>query len=500
MQEALNLDMEGIQKSFPGVKALDNASLKVRKGSVHALMGENGAGKSTLMKCLFGLYIKDEGIVKINGEIVEYKDPKHALEGGVSMVHQELNQVLHRNVMENIWLGRVPIKLGLVNHRKMYNDTKKLLGDLNIDVDPKQELYPISVSIRQMIEIAKAVSYNVKILVLDEPTSSLSAAETEKLFEIIELLKKRGVSVVYISHKIDEILRISDEVTIMRDGKTVLFEKTEDLTTDDIIKGMVGRDFSNRFPARSFDSVSDEIMLDVKGITGKKAPLCEDISFSLRKGEIFGISGLVGSRRTEFLETVFGTAQKASGELFKLGNRIENRSPEDSIKNGFAFITEERRATGIFPFADIAFNTTIANIKDYKKFGLLNSKKIYKHTQEMIEKLQTKTPTQKTKIKYLSGGNQQKVIFARWISLSPDIFLMDEPTRGIDVGAKYEIYQLMIGLTQQGKSVIFVSSEMPELLGVCHRIAVMSNGKLAGIAEGDDMNEENLMRLSVKHM
>ena len=312
------LEMEQIEKSFPGVKALDCVSLKVRRGTVHALMGENGAGKSTLMKCLFGLYKKDSGIIKINGEEVDYADPREALMHGVSMVHQELNQVLRRNVMENIWLGRFPKKNGLIDYKKMVQDTKDLMNQLGIDVDPKQELSGLSVSRRQMVEIAKAVSYHVKVLVLDEPTSSLSNAEAEKLFEIMNMLKKQGVAIVYISHKMDEILKISDEVTIMRDGKNVKTKKTDTITTDEIIKSMVGRDLSNRYPEKKHQ-VSSEVLLEVKNLTGMYEPTCHNVSFELHKGEILGIAGLVGSRRTELLETLFGLAHKKEGEISKQG-------------------------------------------------------------------------------------------------------------------------------------------------------------------------------------
>ncbi len=493
------LEMENIEKSFPGVKALDRVTLKVRPGTVHALMGENGAGKSTLMKCLFGLYRKDAGTIKIDGEEVNYEDPKDALIHGVSMVHQELNQVLRRNVMENIWLGRFPKKRGLVDHKKMYDDTKALMDELGLSVDPTQELSGISVSRRQMIEIAKAISYNVKVLVLDEPTSSLSVEECEKLFEVMNMLKERGVSMVYISHKIDEILRISDEVTIMRDGKNVVTKKKEELTTDEIIKNMVGRDLTNRYPPREH-KVSGEVLLKVENLTGMYEPTCHNVSFELHKGEILGISGLVGSRRTELLETIFGVAHHKEGKLYKDGKEIHNRNSKEAFKNGFAFVTEERRATGIFPQADIRFNTTIANIRKYRKGLLLSDKNMGSDTQKMIDALATKTPSQKTKIQNLSGGNQQKVIIARWLLANPDILLLDEPTRGIDVGAKYEIYQLIIQLAKEGKGVIFVSSEMPELLGVCDRIMVMSNGQLAGILEREDLSEEVIMRLSVKYV
>ena len=371
------------------------------------------------------------------------------------------------------------------------------MDELGINVEPTTELSTISVSTRQMIEIAKAVSYNVKVLVLDEPTSSLATEECEKLFEVMEMLKKRGVSMIYISHKIDEILRISDEVTIMRDGQNVITKKKEELTTDEIIKNMVGRDLSNRYPPRDH-TVSDEVILRVENLTGLYEPTCHNVSFELHKGEILGISGLVGSRRTELLETIFGVAHHKEGQLYKDGKPIQNRTSQEAFKNGFAFVTEERRATGIFPQADIRFNTTIANIRKYKKGLFLSDKNMGSDTQKMIDALATKTPSQKTKIQYLSGGNQQKVIIARWLLADPDILLLDEPTRGIDVGAKYEIYQLIINLAKEGKAVIFVSSEMPELLGVCDRIMVMSNGQQSGILDREDLSEEAIMRLSVK--
>ncbi|MBR5816527.1 MAG: ATP-binding cassette domain-containing protein, partial [Anaerotignum sp.] len=362
--------MTDIEKQFPGVKALDHAMLKLRPGTVHALMGENGAGKSTLMKCLFGIYKQDAGLIKIDGEEVHFSGPKNAMENGVSMVHQELNQVLQRSVMENIWLGRFPKDKGLVSHKQMYEETKKVFDDLDIPVNPKTIIGKLSVSQRQMVEIAKAVSYNAKILVLDEPTSSLTQEEVEHLFDIINKLRAKGVAMVYISHKMEEILRISDEVTIMRDGQWIATEKAEDLTTDKIIKLMVGRDLTNRFPPKT--NVPGEPLMEVRNLTGKYMPSCIDVNFELRKGEILGVAGLVGSRRTELLETIFGIANRESGEILKNGQVIQNRTPKDAIRNGFAMLTEERRATGIFGGMSILFNSVIANIKSYKKGILLS--------------------------------------------------------------------------------------------------------------------------------
>ena len=496
--------MLDIEKQFPGVKALDHAKLQLRPGSIHALMGENGAGKSTLMKCLFGIYKKDAGSIRMNGKEINFTNPRNALDHGVAMVHQELNQVLYRSVMENMWLGRFPLKAGLVDHKKMYNDTKAVLDDLEIKVDPKAIIGTMAVSQRQMLEIAKAVSYNAKILVLDEPTSSLTSEEVEHLFRIMRRLCEQGVGIIYISHKMDEIKRISDEVTIMRDGQWISTDKTENLSTDDIIKRMVNREMTNRFPAK--DNVPGDVLMAVSHLTGKYMPTCQDVSFELRAGEVLGVAGLVGSRRTELLSTIFGIMARESGEIKLNGKPISNKTPRQSIKNGFAMLTEERRATGIFPYASILFNTVISNLGSYKKGLLLSDKKMTADTDWSISSMHIKTPSQKTLIKNLSGGNQQKVILGRWLLTKPDVLLLDEPTRGIDVGAKYEIYELILQLAKQGKAVMMVSSEMPELIGICDRILVMSNGHMAGILErGKDFGgikneQETIMRLAAQYV
>ena len=496
--------MLDIEKQFPGVKALDHAKLQLRPGSIHALMGENGAGKSTLMKCLFGIYKKDAGSIRMNGKEINFTNPRNALDHGVAMVHQELNQVLYRSVMENMWLGRFPLKAGLVDHKKMYNDTKAVLDDLEIKVDPKAIIGTMAVSQRQMLEIAKAVSYNAKILVLDEPTSSLTSEEVEHLFRIMRRLCEQGVGIIYISHKMDEIKRISDEVTIMRDGQWISTDKTENLSTDDIIKRMVNREMTNRFPAK--DNVPGDVLMEVSHLTGKYMPTCQDVSFELRAGEVLGVAGLVGSRRTELLSTIFGIMARESGEIKLNGKPISNKTPRQSIKNGFAMLTEERRATGIFPYASILFNTVISNLGSYKKGLLLSDKKMTADTDWSISSMHIKTPSQKTLIKNLSGGNQQKVILGRWLLTNPDVLLLDEPTRGIDVGAKYEIYELILQLAKQGKAVMMVSSEMPELIGICDRILVMSNGHMAGILErgkdfgGIENEQETIMRLAAQYV
>lgn len=490
------LEMENISKEFPGVKALDSVNLKIKPGSVHALMGENGAGKSTLMKCLFGIYIRDTGTIKLEGKEIQFSSSKDALENGVSMVHQELNQVVQRNVMDNIWLGRYPTRNGFVDERKMYNDTLKIFEELEINVNPKEKVQNLSVSQMQMLEIAKAVSYNSKVLILDEPTSSLTENEVKHLFKIVKKLQKQGIGIVYISHKMEEIKAICDEITILRDGKWITTRSVSDLSTDDIINLMVGRELTNRFPKK--DNTPKGVILKVENFNNKHV---KDINFELRKGEILGIAGLVGAKRTELVETIFGVFSKDSGKLVLNGKEIEIREPKDAIKNGIALITEDRRKTGIFSMLNISFNSILANVKSYKsKIGLLNNKKLSNETQWVIDSMKVKTPSQKTNIGNLSGGNQQKVIIGRWLLTNPEVLLMDEPTRGIDVGAKYEIYQLMINLAKNDKGVIMISSEMPELLGVTDRILVMSNGRVAGIVNTKDTTQEEILKLTAMYL
>ncbi len=500
MQDIL-LEMKNICKEFPSVKALSDVSLQVRRGTVHALMGENGAGKSTLMKCLFGIYSADSGKIFLDGKEVNFKNPADALEYGVAMVHQELNQALSRSVMENIWLGRYPTRLGVVRDGKMYNDTKRVLSELDIDIDPERIMSSMSVSDRQMVEIAKAVSYNSKIIVLDEPTSSLNDREVEHLFKIIDKLRSRGCGIIYISHKMEEILRISDDITVMRDGKHIATEPASSMDMDKIIKLMVGRELTERFPPKT-NKVGDTVF-KVEGLSARYA-IVKDVSFEVKAGEIVGVAGLGGSGRTELLETVFGIRERKSGRLELEGKEITNNTPKESIKAGFALLTEERRSSGIFGILDITENTVISNLKKYRLGGIvLSRKKMNADTDKCIKSMRVKTPSRQTKIRSLSGGNQQKVILGRWLLTEPKILLLDEPTRGIDVGAKYEIYQLIIELAERGRSVIMVSSEMPELLGVCDRILVMSGGRLAGevsLLQKDGDLQEKIMTLAAKYV
>ena len=493
------LEMENISKEFPGVKALDDVQLKLKPGTVHALMGENGAGKSTLMKCLFGIYEKNSGKILLDGVEVNFKSTKEALENGVSMVHQELNQVLQRNVLDNIWLGRYPMKGFFVDEKKMYNDTINIFKDLDIKVDPRKKVADLPIAERQMIEIAKAVSYKSKVIVMDEPTSSLTEKEVDHLFKIIKKLKESGVGIVYISHKMEEIKMISDEITILRDGKWISTNDVSKISTEQIISMMVGRDLTERFPKK--DNKAKEMILEVKNLTALNQPSIQDVSFELYKGEILGIAGLVGSKRTEIVETIFGMRPKEHGEIVLHGKSVKNKSPEDAIKNGFALVTEERRSTGIFSMLDVAFNSVISNLDRYKnKFRLLKNKDIEKDTKWIVDSMRVKTPSYSTKIGSLSGGNQQKVIIGRWLLTEPEVLMLDEPTRGIDVLAKYEIYQLMIDLAKKDKGIIMISSEMPELLGVTDRILVMSNGRVAGIVKTSETNQEEIMELSAKYL
>ncbi|WML33967.1 sugar ABC transporter ATP-binding protein [Clostridium sp. OS1-26] len=502
-QSEFLLEMNNIVKEFPGVKALDRVTLKIRPGSVHALMGENGAGKSTLMKCLFGIYKHDAGEILLNGEQIQNDSSKDALDRGIAMIHQELHPVKYRNVMENMWLGRFPLKnygiVKLVDEKKMYNDTKELFKSLNLDIDPKVKVENLSVSIVQQMEIAKAVSYNAKIIIMDEPTSSLTEIEVEYLFKVIRDLKAKGVSIIYISHKMEEILQISDEVTIMRDGTLVGTWEAEELTTDLIIKKMVGRDLTNRFPVR--ENEPSEVILKVEGLTSPFKKCFKDISFELRKGEILGIGGLVGAQRTELVEAIFGLRSVESGKIFINGKQVKINSAIDAKKYKIALLTEERRVTGIFPLLSVLENTVIANIDKYvNKFGLLDEDKRKEDTKKSIEMLKIKTPSAKSLIQNLSGGNQQKVLLAKWLLTDPDILILDEPTRGIDVGAKYEIYTIISQLAKEGKSIIMISSEMPELLGMSDRVMVMCEGHLSGIIDGKSATEEVVMQLAAKYM
>ena len=477
------LEMRGVVKTFPGVKALDHAQLRLRPGTVHALMGENGAGKSTLMKCMFGIYHMDEGEIYYEGEKIKILNPLDALHKGIAMVHQELQPIPERSIGENIYVGRYPVKsygpIKTIDHKKMYEDAARVLKEVHLDFDPKAKLGTLSVSQMQLVEIAKAVSADCKVLILDEPTSSLTAAEVEALFTIVNELRSKGVAIVYISHKMDEILRISDEVTIMRDGQYIGTWAAEDLDIDTIITKMVGRELTNLYPERH--NVPGDVVFEVEDFTSINPKSFRNVSFNVRKGEILGVAGLVGAQRTELMEGLFGN------------------QPADAIKKGIAMLTEDRRATGILGVLSIADNVSIASLNKYLVGGImLDDKKIEKLVQDNVAKLSIKTPSSKTLIQSLSGGNQQKVLISRWLANDPDVFILDEPTRGIDVGAKYEIYCIIEELARQGKSIIMISSEMGELIGMSDRIMVMCDGRVTGFIDGDKANQENIMELATQ--
>lgn len=497
--ETYHLELRGVSKSFPGVKALDNVDLLVKPGTVHALMGENGAGKSTLMKCLFGIYSMDQGEIFINGEKTVIQSPLEALHKGIAMVHQELQPIPERSIAENIFCGRYPMSgfgpFRWTDEAKMNEEAQHWLSEVKLDVDAKQKLGTLPISQMQIVEIAKAVSMNAQVLIMDEPSSSLTESEVELMFEIIDDLRRKGVSIIYISHRMDEILRISDEVTIMRDGQYIGTWEAKDLTTDMIISRMVGRDLENVYPTKT--NTPGEVMLRVENLTSILPNSFKDVTFEARRGEILGFAGLVGAQRTELMEAIFGIRNIQSGEIHIDGNTFHSRRPKDAIRHKIGMITEDRRKTGIFGVLSVSDNVAVASLNQYRKFGLvLDTSAVNKVVDESINRLSIKTPDSKTRIMSLSGGNQQKVIIARWLANNPNLLIMDEPTRGIDVGAKFEIYQIMLELANEGTSIIMISSEMAELLGMADRIAVMCEGRLTGILGREEATQEKIMALA----
>ena len=488
-----------MSKSFGINRVLDHIELNLRRGSVMGLMGENGAGKSTMMKCLFGSYQKDEGEIILDGHEVSFSGPKDALENGIAMVHQELNQCLERSVVDNLFLGRYPVNsMGIVDEARMKKEAAELFRSLGMTVNLTQPMRNMSVSQRQMCEIAKAISYHSKIIVLDEPTSSLTEPEVRKLFAMMRKLRDQGISLIYISHKMDEIFEICDQVSVLRDGKLVMTKDTKDTDLNELIAAMVGRSLENRFPP--VDNTPGKDILSIQHLSTKFEPHIQDVSFNVREGEIFGLYGLVGAGRTELLETIFGIRTRAAGRVYYGGELMNFNSAKEAMEHGFALITEERKANGLFLKGDLTFNTTIANLKHYKNGPALSEQRMTKATTKQLKTMRTKCMGPEDLISSLSGGNQQKVIFGKWLEREPRVFMMDEPTRGIDVGAKYEIYDLIIRMAKEGKTIIVVSSEMPEILGITNRIGVMSNGYLSGIVETKETNQEELLRLSAKYL
>ena len=492
MQEVI-LRMQDIRKTFPGVVALDNVNLDVRSGTVHSLMGENGAGKSTLMKCLIGMYTPDEGTVELAGDIVRFKDTKDGLEHGISMIHQELSPVPEMMVAENIWLGREPRgTLGLLSPAAMFRKTRELFDEWKIDIDPRARMKDLTVSKQQMVEIAKAISYDAKIIIMDEPTSAIPEREVAHLHGMIKRLTDFGVAIIYITHKMDEVFRISDDITVFRDGKHVGSYPAKELDRDKLIKLMVGRELTDLFPKE--EAEIGEVVLSVKGLN--RGTLVKDVSFELRRGEILGLAGLMGAGRTEVLETIFGIEKADSGEVVLNGKALRIRQPSDAIRAGMALLTEDRKLNGIMGVLSVRDNITAAALPRYSPRGVLRVGEMRKDSEEQREKLRIKTPSLNQLIKNLSGGNQQKALISRWLLTVPDVLMIDEPTRGIDVGAKSEIHRLMSMLAQEGKAIIMVSSELPEVLGMSDRILVMHEGRISGELSREEANQESVMHLA----
>ncbi len=492
MQEVI-LRMQGIRKTFPGVVALDNVNLDVRSGTVHSLMGENGAGKSTLMKCLIGMYTPDEGTVELAGDIVRFKDTKDGLEHGISMIHQELSPVPEMMVAENIWLGREPRgRLGLLSPAAMFRKTRELFDEWKIDIDPRARMKDLTVSKQQMVEIAKAISYDAKIIIMDEPTSAIPEREVAHLHGMIKRLTDFGVAIIYITHKMDEVFRISDDITVFRDGKHVGSYPAKELDRDKLIKLMVGRELTDLFPKE--EAEIGEVVLSVQGLS--RGAVVKDVSFELHRGEILGLAGLMGAGRTEVLETIFGIEKADSGEIVLNGRALRIKQPSDAIRAGMALLTEDRKLNGIMGVLSVRDNITAAALPRYSPRGVLHVGEMRKDSEDQREKLRIKTPSLSQLIKNLSGGNQQKALISRWLLTVPDVLMIDEPTRGIDVGAKSEIHRLMSMLAQEGKAIIMVSSELPEVLGMSDRILVMHEGRISGELSREEANQESVMHLA----
>ncbi|WP_105386550.1 sugar ABC transporter ATP-binding protein [Neorhizobium alkalisoli] len=490
------LAIEGIRKEFPGVLALDNVQLRIRPGTVHALMGENGAGKSTLMKIIAGIYQPDAGEIRLRGIPTVLKSPLDALEQGIAMIHQELQLMNWMTVAENIWIRREPKNsFGLIDHSKMVTMTEELFARLNIVLDPRAQVSELTVAQKQMVEIARAVSYESSVLIMDEPTSALTDREVEHLFSIIRDLRERGIGIVYITHKMNELFEIADEFTVFRDGKYVGTHSSKDVTRDDIIRMMVGREITDMFP--KIDCPIGDVVLEVKNLN--IPGVFYDISFSLRRGEILGLAGLVGSKRSNVAEALFGVTPAASGEILVNGKPVTIDSPSAAMSHGFAFLTEDRKETGCFLILNCLENIQSALItRSHVNAGFVDQSTVTKLAEEMAAKLRVKTPNLYETVENLSGGNQQKLLIARWLLTKPRILILDEPTRGIDVGAKSEIHRLITALAAEGVAVLMISSELPEVLGMSDRIVVMHEGHVSGVLDRAEANQVKIMDLAAR--
>jgi ribose transport system ATP-binding protein len=488
--------MEGIEKSFPGVHALSDCRFTLKAGEVHALVGENGAGKSTLMKILSGVYQKDAGTIEVKGKQVEIGNTKHAQALGISIIHQELNLMKHLTAAQNIFIGRehsaaLPF---LVDDQAINEKTKALFELIHLDLDPRVKISELTVAKQQMVEIAKALSFNMDVLVMDEPTSALSDSEIEDLFRVIKKLRDQGKGIVYISHRMDELKVICDSVTVMRDGRYIDTNPMSEMTTEKIISRMVGREIYETAHIHG-DAEKEEVVLEVKGLnSGKKI---RDVSFKLHKGEILGFAGLLGAGRTETARAIFGADPIDSGEIWVKGEKVSIKHPRDAVKYGIGYLSEDRKQYGLALGLSVETNTVMASLEKFTgALGVVDDKKARETTQRYVDRLQTKTPSIDQKTRNLSGGNQQKVVIGKWLVRDCDILIFDEPTRGIDVGAKSEIYKLLNELADQGKSIIMISSELPEILRMSHRVAVMCEGRITGTLRADECTQESIMHFA----
>ena len=488
------LQMEGVDKAFVGVQALKNASLELRKGEVHALMGENGAGKSTLMKILTGIYPKDEGTIKYEGREIEYKNPKEAQDDGIVIVHQELSMMNHLTVAQNLFIGREMMNGKFINDNKMNKEARKVFDLLNIDINPAETMDHLTVGKQQMVEIAKAISTEAKIIVFDEPTAALTEAESAELFKIIDDLKSKGIGIIYISHRMDEINKITDRVTVLRDGEYVGTLITKDSTKDDIINMMVGRVVYEDPKEKSNVAEDAPVVLSVKNLN--VGSTVKDVSFELKKGEILGFSGLMGAGRTEVARALFGADVKDSGQIFINGKEVEINTPQDAVKLGIGYLSEDRKRFGVIVEKSVAENSVLTCLEKFTNGLFINGKKVKDESQKYVEALKTRTPSTSQLVRNLSGGNQQKVVIAKWLICDSEILIFDEPTRGIDVGAKSEIYTLMNELVDQGKSIIMISSELTEILRMSDRVAVMCEGRKTGELSIEEATQEKIMHLA----
>lgn len=486
------IEMEGIHKSFSGNKVLTNVNFEVKHGEIHALMGENGAGKSTLMNVLMGVHPRDRGTIKVNGEEVNFSNPKEAERKGMVFIHQELNIIPHMTVSENMFLGNELTygKTGILNRQAMKKQTLENLQRLGVtNIDPDQVTGHLSVGQQQMIEIARALRSDAKLIVMDEPTSALTDREIENLFQVIESLKQQGVSIVYISHRMEEIFQICDRITVLRDGEFIGVKNIPDTSFEEIVKMMVGREIGEQFPERT--ATIGDVVFEVQQL--KREGYFDDVHFSVRKGEILGIAGLMGAGRSEVMETIFGFVKKDQGTIKLHGKTLDIKHPRDAIQAGIGFITEDRRTKGLVIDASIRENIALTNLKNISKNGIISSSKENEMVLELIERLHVRTTGQEQSVKSLSGGNQQKVVIAKWLGIQPSVLILDEPTRGVDVGAKKEIYSIMNELTEHGVAIIMISSELPEVIGVSDRIMVMHEGKVTAFLDKFEADQESIM-------